>query len=68
MYIVNNPIRLLDSNGEVGILASMAIGAFVGALVRGGIQVFKNVKKGDKWVEQPPFVRQYGILNNEWGL
>ncbi len=47
-YCANNPIIYNDENGE-SVLLAMAIGFCVGALVSGGIKIYKNYKSGQKW-------------------
>ena len=51
VYGVNNPIHYVDQDGNVGILASIAIGAVVGALISGSAQIIKNVVAGEAWTD-----------------
>ena len=48
VYGVSNPIHYVDQDGNVGILASIAIGAVVGALISGSAQIIKNVVAGKR--------------------
>ena len=51
VYGVSNPIHYVDQDGNVGILASIAIGAVVGALISGSAQIIKNVVAGEAWTD-----------------
>ena len=50
-YCANNPVMYVDRDGEIGVLATIAIGAGIGALVSGGLQIFKNIKSGETWTK-----------------
>ena len=51
VYGVSNPIYYADQDGRVGILASIAIGAAIGALISGSTQIAKNVIAGESWTD-----------------
>ena len=48
-YAINTPTLYKDANGEIGVLASIAISAGVGALIGGGVQIFNNIMNGEAW-------------------
>lgn len=49
VYCMENPVAYFDSTGHLGTLATIAIGAGVGALVSAGFKIFENVVNGEKW-------------------
>ena len=51
VYAMNDPVQYKDENGEFGILATLAIGAGIGALVNGAIQIIDNVRNGETWTQ-----------------
>ncbi len=48
-YCANNPIFYIDNNGELAIIAALAIGAGIGALINGGAQVVRNIINNTPW-------------------
>lgn len=45
-YCYNNPLNYTDPSGHFGILAAMGIGAAIGAVVSGGINIYTQHKNG----------------------
>ena len=51
MYCMNNPIRYSDKNGEVALLAAIAIGAVAGAVISAGIELGMQLWKSKSLAE-----------------
>jgi len=49
IYGNQNPVMFADYTGEMGVLATIAIGAGVGALVSAGFTLFSNIINGKTW-------------------
>ncbi|MDJ0600304.1 MAG: RHS repeat-associated core domain-containing protein [Crocosphaera sp.] len=46
LYAGNNPINLVDPDGELAFLTALVIGAVIGAAIGGGVATYKGVEEG----------------------
>ena len=51
VYAGSNPIKFVDSNGEIFMLVTGGIGALGGAIIGGGGKIISNVVSGNTWNE-----------------